>query len=57
MRKKYKIPEIFPFQEARKLFHAPAVHQDNEVIKKTVTITQPKEDELRKWLIETKGFN
>ncbi|ELU10206.1 hypothetical protein CAPTEDRAFT_21886 [Capitella teleta] len=52
--KKYTIPEDWPFEQARELFKQPDVLKDSEVELKW---TEPKEEELIKFMVEEKGFN
>ncbi|KAH3899828.1 probable Flap endonuclease 1 [Saccharomycodes ludwigii] len=52
-KKKWIIPEIWPYQEARRLFLAPDVVDGNDI---TLKWNPPKEAELIKFLCEEKGF-
>ena len=55
-KKKYVVPENFNYEQARKLFIEPDVVRDKQEIEKMIKFEKPYEEELKQWLIESKGF-
>jgi flap endonuclease-1 len=52
---KYKIPEPFPYEQARQLFKEPDVLRKDDLPQ--IKWTAPDEDGLVKWLVEEKNFD
>ena len=55
-KKKYIIPEQFLYEESRALFLKPDVITDKEELEKLIIFEKPAEDELKDWLMNSKGF-
>jgi len=55
-KKKYVIPENFLYEQSRSLFIKPDVLRDPEELKKLIVFEKPYEEEMRTWLIGSKGF-
>lgn len=53
---KYAVPNEFLYKESRALFKKPEVISDLDILKEHIVFEKPNEEELRSWLIETKGF-
>ena len=55
-KKKYTVPENFLYQESRELFKNPDVINDKEALQGMIKFEKPAEEELKDWLINSKGF-
>jgi hypothetical protein len=55
-KKKYVIPEKFLYEKSRIAFHSPDVLKDEAELKKHIVFTKPQEDEMKEWLLNSKGF-
>jgi len=55
-KKKYIIPENFLYEESRALFLNPDVITDKEELEKLIVFEKPAEEELKDWLMNSKGF-
>jgi len=55
-KKKYVIPEKFLYEKSRIAFHSPDVLKDEADLKKHIVFTKPQEDEMKEWLLNSKGF-
>ena len=55
-KKKYNIPTNFLYEQSRKLFQSPDVQSDLDILKKQIVFDKPKEDEMKEWLMGSKGF-
>tara|TARA_B110000285_G_C15045217_1_gene573935 strand:- start:103 stop:903 length:801 start_codon:yes stop_codon:yes gene_type:complete len=55
-KKKYTIPESFLYEESRELFKNPDVISDKAALEGMIKFEKPAEEELKEWLINSKGF-
>jgi flap endonuclease-1 len=55
-KKKYIVPEKFLYEESRDLFINPDVIRDKEVLQNLIKFEKPAEEELKEWLVGSKGF-
>lgn len=55
-KRKYVVPGQFLYKESRALFLNPDVRTDKEQLKTELVQQPPKEEELKEWLIGSKGF-
>lgn len=56
-KKKYTIPENFLYEQSRALFMNPDIITDQEDNKKKIVFEKPYEEEMRTWLMGSKGFS
>lgn len=54
--KKFVIPQPFPYDEARVLFHKPEVISTKRDLNKMSKFTHVQEDKLKEFLVKEKGF-
>lgn len=55
-KKKYVVPDNFLYKESRELFINPDVTRDKEALQKEIVFDKPQEEELKDWLMNSKGF-
>ena len=56
-KRKFIVPDEFPYQEARDIFKSPNVIRDITLIEKSLVWTECQEEKLREFLITEKAFS
>lgn len=55
-KKKYIIPDQFLYEKSRTAFVSPDVLNDEAELKKHIVFTKPQEEDMKEWLLNSKGF-